>query len=97
MLVASALVAAALWAVVGNAVLFVLFVLFALALARVAIGVASAWRGFAWRRFGREIVSLRHLAGVPGYVGSKVPLYWRPMRGRQAPWVRTERADAAPK
>ena len=66
--------------------------LFALALGLVAVGVATAWR-----RFGRDIVSLRDLAGVPGYVVSKLPLYWQALRGRQARWVRTERDDAAPK
>ena len=65
---------------------------FVLALALVSIGVAVAWR-----RFGREIVSLRDLAGVPGYVVSKLPLYWRALRGRQASWVRTDRDDVAPK
>ena len=65
---------------------------FALALSLVSIGV-----GVAWRRFGRPIVSLRDLAGVPGYVVSKLPLYWRALRGRQASWVRTDRDDVAPK
>jgi cellulose synthase/poly-beta-1,6-N-acetylglucosamine synthase-like glycosyltransferase len=65
---------------------------FALALMLVSIGVAVAWR-----RVGREIVSLRDLAGVPGYVLSKLPMYWRALRGRQASWVRTDRDDVAPK
>ena len=65
---------------------------FVLALGLVAAGVITAWR-----RFGRAIVSLRDLAGVPGYVVSKLPLYWQAVRGRQARWVRTERDDAAPK
>ncbi len=65
-------------------------VVFALALGLISIGVATSWH-----RFGREIVSLRELGGVPAYVTSKVPLYWQALCGRQARWVRTERDDGS--
>ena len=89
MLVVGALVGLVFLALGGEGAPFIVCLL---ALILVSIGVATAWR-----RFGRDIVSLRDLAGVPGYMMSKLPLYWQALRGRQARWVRTDRDDASPK
>lgn len=46
----------------------------------------------AWCSFGRSVISLRQLAGVPLYVLAKVPMYLRALGSkRQASWVRTGR------
>lgn len=45
----------------------------------------------AWWSFGRHIVSLRELLGVPGYVLGKLPVYVGVLRKRRLDWVRTRR------
>jgi hypothetical protein len=51
----------------------------------------------AWSRHAREVVTLRELLGVPGYVLAKVPLYARLFRSRQVEWIRTKRDDSQPR
>lgn len=45
----------------------------------------------AWGRFGRESLSLGHLAYAPLYALAKLPLYLRFLVKRQAEWVRSRR------
>ena len=56
----------------------------------VLLGVAVF---LAWARFGRGILSLRHLAYAPLYALAKVPLYLKFMVKRQVEWVRSRRDD----
>jgi cellulose synthase/poly-beta-1,6-N-acetylglucosamine synthase-like glycosyltransferase len=66
------------------------------------IVLAGAWSALllaialAWRRFGRDVVSLRDLLFVPVYVAAKLPLYVRAVSRRQMEWVRTKRDDHGP-
>jgi cellulose synthase/poly-beta-1,6-N-acetylglucosamine synthase-like glycosyltransferase len=46
----------------------------------------------AWRRDGREIVSVATLARIPVYILWKIPVYLRLVRKRETEWVRTKRA-----
>jgi cellulose synthase/poly-beta-1,6-N-acetylglucosamine synthase-like glycosyltransferase len=88
MLVLASLCGALLLALGGSAAPLALCVL-ALVLVAFAIGVA-------WRRVGRQIVSLRELLSVPGYVLAKLPIYAKLFTARQMEWVRTKR-DGSPK
>ena len=83
MLMLASLCAAALLAAGGSAAPLALCVA-SLALVALSIGVA-------WRRVGRQIVSLRELLSVPGYVLAKLPIYAKLFTARQMEWVRTKR------
>jgi cellulose synthase/poly-beta-1,6-N-acetylglucosamine synthase-like glycosyltransferase len=54
------------------------------------IGVAVL---LAWRRYGRDIISLSHLALSGVYALWKIPLYARVLVARQVAWVRSARDD----
>ncbi|HCN88891.1 MAG TPA: glycosyl transferase, partial [Oxalobacteraceae bacterium] len=45
----------------------------------------------AWARFGRGILTFRHLAYAPIYALSKIPLYVKFLVRRQVEWVRSHR------
>lgn len=45
----------------------------------------------AWLQFGRQIIGLKQLCGVPLYVLAKIPLYALFLIKRQASWVRSKR------
>ncbi|OIQ94839.1 N-glycosyltransferase [mine drainage metagenome] len=45
----------------------------------------------AWTRFGRDILSLSEMTGIPLYVLWKVPVYLRFMLRRERDWVRSAR------
>jgi cellulose synthase/poly-beta-1,6-N-acetylglucosamine synthase-like glycosyltransferase len=45
----------------------------------------------AWRRFGRNTVSVRELAGFAAYTFGKAPLYAKFIVSRQTSWVRAKR------
>lgn len=50
-----------------------------------------------WWRFGRSVVLLRELLGIPVYLVAKLPIYLRLLlKRRQTDWVRTERDDRSP-
>jgi cellulose synthase/poly-beta-1,6-N-acetylglucosamine synthase-like glycosyltransferase len=50
---------------------------------------------FCWLRFGRDVLPLRAVVSVPGYVVGKVPMYFRLLSGNIAPqWTRTDRGKA---
>lgn len=57
-----------------------------------AVGVVLVGSvAIAWARFGRELVPLRQLLSIPGYVLWKIPLYLGFFGKRETEWVRTER------
>lgn len=58
-------------------------------------GVLIASVLLAWARFGRELVPLRLLVTIPGYVVWKIPLYlgFFGIGKRETQWLRTERED----
>jgi cellulose synthase/poly-beta-1,6-N-acetylglucosamine synthase-like glycosyltransferase len=45
----------------------------------------------SWVRYGQRVITLRELAHAPVYALSKLPLYFRFIRERQADWVRSAR------
>jgi cytochrome c oxidase assembly factor CtaG len=45
----------------------------------------------AWAKFGRHILSLRHLTYAPIYALAKIPLYLKFLVQRQVEWVRSQR------
>ena len=47
----------------------------------------------AWRRFARDTISLRELAGFAVYTFGKAPLYAKFMLSRQTSWVRAKRGN----
>lgn len=57
-----------------------------LALLLLILGIGSAWR-----RFGRDAITLEELLGIPLYVLAKLPMYARLLVARQTQWVRTGR------
>ena len=53
---------------------------------------SMAWAtAAAWRRDGRELVSVRDLLSVPSYVLGKLPIYAAFLKRRESSWIRTER------
>jgi hypothetical protein len=62
-----------------------------LAICSLALACLCVSLGAAWWRFGRELVSLRELAAIPGYCLLKIPSFIRFFVNRQIDWVRTER------
>jgi cellulose synthase/poly-beta-1,6-N-acetylglucosamine synthase-like glycosyltransferase len=85
LLVAQAIVTGVLFAVDGASYPF--------ALALLSLALMSLAVGMAWARFGRRIVSLRELTGIPLYILSKLPLYSRFLRSGKREWVRTRRDE----
>jgi cellulose synthase/poly-beta-1,6-N-acetylglucosamine synthase-like glycosyltransferase len=59
-----------------------------LALLLLALGIAVAWR-----KYGRQILSLGDLARAGTYVLWKIPLYARFLTNRQSEWVRSKRDE----
>jgi len=45
----------------------------------------------SWYGFGRQVVSIKMLWGIPLYILQKVPLYFSFLTKRQKNWVKTER------
>jgi len=45
----------------------------------------------AWFKFGREVMTLKDLCGIPFYILRKIPLYFSFLLNRQREWVKTER------
>ena len=64
-------------------------------LASLAFATSVLAVGLGWWRFGRRIVSLGELMGVPSYMVGKIPMYVRALRRRQVEWVRTHRDDGS--
>ncbi|MBC7379037.1 MAG: glycosyltransferase, partial [Burkholderiaceae bacterium] len=62
-------------------------------LAVLGLSITTLALGLGWWQFGRRIVSLTDLMGVPLYMAAKVPMYLRVLRRRQVEWVRTRRDD----
>lgn len=62
-------------------------------LSLLAVAITALALALGWWRFGRSIVSLKDLLGVPAYMIGKIPMYLRALRRRQAEWVRTRRDD----
>lgn len=58
----------------------------ALPLAILLLAIVAAWLGW-----GRRLVPLRSLLGIPLYIAAKIPLYLRFLGKRQTTWVRTGR------
>ena len=73
------------WALGGSA--------WPLAVSAVGFGLLGVAVALAWRREGREIVSLPELLALPLYVAAKIPLYLRLLTRRQVEWVRTKRDE----
>lgn len=63
----------------------------ALEIAFVAFGLLAIAVFLAWYGWGREVVSLRDLLSVPGYVLAKLPLYLQFWTHREKDWARTDR------
>jgi hypothetical protein len=89
MLIQSAclLLSAAAWVASHDAVPF--------GLASLAFATTVLAIGLGWWRFGRRIVGLGELMGVPSYMVGKIPMYVRALRRRQVEWVRTHRDDGS--
>ena len=64
-------------------------------LSLLAIAVTALALALGWWRFGRAVVSLKDLLGVPAYMIGKIPMYLRALRRRQVEWVRTRRDDGS--
>ena len=62
-----------------------------LIVATLALGLLAAAIVTTWRRFGRNVVTLRDLMTLPSYVAAKIPVYVRLFTKRQVEWVRTKR------
>jgi len=62
-----------------------------LILSSAVLACFAASIGAAWWRFGRDTISLRELAVIPGYCLLKIPSFVRFFVDRQIEWVRTER------
>jgi cellulose synthase/poly-beta-1,6-N-acetylglucosamine synthase-like glycosyltransferase len=54
-------------------------------------GLVGSSLGLVWLIEGREILPLRYLRSIPGYVVAKLPLYGAFLRKRQTSWERTNR------
>jgi cellulose synthase/poly-beta-1,6-N-acetylglucosamine synthase-like glycosyltransferase len=57
----------------------------------ITIFMLTASIALAWYRFARQILSLKELLWMPGYVISKIPVYLRYWFQRQSDWIRTGR------
>lgn len=64
-----------------------------LAIAILALAATMFALGLGWTRFGRHIISLKDLIGIPAYVVGKIPMYLSALRRRQVEWIRTRRDD----
>jgi cellulose synthase/poly-beta-1,6-N-acetylglucosamine synthase-like glycosyltransferase len=62
----------------------------------IALGLTALTMVGVWLRFGRKELPLRRLAGLPGYILTKVPIYLAFVRRPQQEWVRTERGEKRP-
>jgi len=67
----------------------------ALVVVGTALAVLCATLIVAWRSAGRDLLSARELASIPGYVLGKVGIYRRLFGRRQTEWVRTRRDDGS--
>jgi cellulose synthase/poly-beta-1,6-N-acetylglucosamine synthase-like glycosyltransferase len=65
--------------------------LFALAVLGASWGMVLIGLALAWFRFGRDIIDLRTLLNIPGYVLGKVSLYLKYFTNRQQEWNRADR------
>ncbi len=62
-----------------------------LVLSTVAFAMLGVAGLLSWWRFGRQLISLTQLSGLPWYVLAKVPLYVYFLAKRQTSWVRSKR------
>lgn len=60
-----------------------------------ALGCVGAGFALGWLRFGRAVLPLRGMLGVPAYALGKVPIYLRAITARQSAWIRTPRDSGA--
>jgi cellulose synthase/poly-beta-1,6-N-acetylglucosamine synthase-like glycosyltransferase len=67
------------------------FGIFPLNILIIALFMFTASIAIAWYRFARQVVSLKELLWIPGYVLSKIPVYARYWFQRQSDWIRTNR------
>jgi cellulose synthase/poly-beta-1,6-N-acetylglucosamine synthase-like glycosyltransferase len=65
---------------------------FALKLNVICLALIAAATIFAWCRFGRDVLPIRSIVLIPGFVAAKLSLYGNVLSGRRvANWIRSDR------